>query len=69
MGNKNGFDLCSLARMTPSAKQDRRFGPVWSLSSGVFMKSFMTLNIINFADVAKKDKIGVSWDVSRVSSP
>jgi len=29
----------------------------------------MTLNIINFADVAMREKDGVSWDVRRVSSP
>jgi len=32
------------------------------------MESFMALNIINFADVARREKVGVSWDV-RVSSP
>jgi len=32
------------------------------------MMSFMALNIINFADVAKREKDGVSWDVRRVSS-
>ena len=37
--------------------------------SGGFMESFMTLNIINFADVARREKIGISWDVGRVSSP
>ena len=30
-----------------------------SLNEG-FMESFMTLNIINFADVARKEKDGVS---------
>jgi len=34
-----------------------------------FMESFMTLNIINFADMARKEKNEVSWDVRRVSSP
>ena len=29
----------------------------------------MALNIINFADVARREKNGVSWDVRRVSSP
>jgi len=33
------------------------------------MENFMTLNIINFADVARRKKDGVSWDVRRVSSP
>jgi len=31
------------------------------------MESFITLNIINFADVARREKDGVSWDVSRIS--
>ena len=29
----------------------------------------MTLNTINFADMAKRENDGVSWDVRRVSSP
>jgi hypothetical protein len=29
----------------------------------------MTLNIINFTDMARKEKNEVSWDVRRVSSP
>jgi len=33
------------------------------------MESFMTLNIINFADVARREKDRVSWDVRSVSSP
>jgi len=33
------------------------------------MKSFMILNIINFADMTRREKDGVSWDVRRVSSP
>ena len=33
------------------------------------MERFMALNIINFADVARREKNGVSWDVRRVSSP
>jgi len=33
------------------------------------MESFMVLNIINFADVARREKDGVSWEVRRVSSP
>ena len=37
--------------------------------SGGFMESFMTLNIINFADMARREKDGVPWDVRRVSSP
>jgi len=28
----------------------------------------MTINIINFADVARREKDGVSWNVKRVSS-
>jgi len=34
-----------------------------------FMESFMTLNIINFADMVRREKNGVSCDVRRVSSP
>ena len=37
--------------------------------SGGFMESFMTLNIINFADVTKRENDGVLWNMSRVSSP
>ena len=37
--------------------------------NGGFMKSFMALNIINFANMTKRDKDRVSWDVSGVSSP
>ena len=37
--------------------------------NGIFLESFMALNIINFADMARKEKDGVSWDVRRVSSP
>jgi len=33
------------------------------------MKGFITLNIINFADMARREKDGVSWDMRRVSSP
>jgi len=33
------------------------------------MKGFITLNIINFADIARREKDGVSWDMRRVSSP
>ena len=33
------------------------------------MKSFITLNIINFADVVRRENDGVSWDVRKVSSP
>ena len=33
------------------------------------MENFMILNIINFADMARREKDGVSWDVRRVSSP
>ena len=36
--------------------------------SGGFMESFITLNIINFADVVRREKDIVSWDVRRVSS-
>jgi hypothetical protein len=37
--------------------------------SGNFMESFMTLNIIIFANMARREKGGVSLDVRRVSSP
>ena len=37
------------------------------LSRG-FMKSSVTLNIINFVDVARREKDRVSWDARRVSS-
>jgi len=33
------------------------------------MEGFIALNIINFADVARREKDEVSWDVRRVSSP
>jgi hypothetical protein len=33
------------------------------------MESFMTLNTVNFADMTRREKDGVSWDVRRVSSP
>jgi len=33
------------------------------------MKGFMALNIITFADMARREKDGVLWDVKRVSSP
>jgi len=33
------------------------------------MEGFMTLNIITFADMAKRAKVRVSWDVRGVSSP
>ena len=39
-----------------------------SLNRG-FMKNFMTLNIINFADKTRREKDGVSWDVRKISSP
>jgi len=32
------------------------------------MDDFMTLNIINFADMARREKDRVSWYVRRVSS-
>jgi len=32
------------------------------------MKGFMTLNTINFADIARREKDRVSWDIRRVSS-
>ena len=41
---------------------------VMSVSVGVFMKSFMTLNIINFANVVRREKDRVLWNVRRVSS-
>jgi len=34
-----------------------------------FMESFMALNIVTFADIAKRYKIKISWDVRRVLSP
>ena len=34
-----------------------------------FVEGFMTLNTITFADMARREKDGVSWDVRRVSSP
>jgi len=37
--------------------------------NGRFMESFIAINIINFADMARSEKDGVSWDVRRVSSP
>ena len=43
--------------------------PMASLNRG-FMKDFMILNIINFADdMVRREMDGVSWDVRRVSSP
>jgi len=33
------------------------------------MEGFMALSIINFADMARREKTGISWDVRRVSSP
>jgi hypothetical protein len=33
------------------------------------MESFITLNIITFADMARREKDGVSWDVRRILSP
>jgi len=32
------------------------------------MENFMVLNIINFADIIRREKYGISWDVRRVSS-
>jgi len=37
--------------------------------NGSFMKSFIVLNIINFADMIRRERDKVSWDVRRVSSP
>jgi hypothetical protein len=37
--------------------------------NGNFLESFMILNTITFADMARREKGGVSWDVRRVSSP
>ena len=34
-----------------------------------FHEGFIALNIINFADMARREKDGVSWDVRRVLSP
>jgi len=36
--------------------------------NGNFMKDFTALNIINFADIARREKKGVSWNVRRISS-
>jgi len=33
------------------------------------MEGFMTLNIIIFANMARKEKARVSWDMRGVSSP
>jgi len=33
------------------------------------MESFMTLNTTTFADMARRENDGVSWDVRIVSSP
>jgi len=33
------------------------------------MEGFIALNIITFADMARREKNRVSWDVRRVSSP
>lgn len=33
-----------------------------------FMKDFTALNIIIFANIARREKKGVSWDVKRISS-
>jgi len=33
------------------------------------MEDFIALNIINFADIARREKAGVSWNVRIVSSP
>ena len=48
----------------------RMDGGEWVLgqSQWGFIESFMILNIINFADVARREKDGVSWNVKRVSS-
>jgi len=32
------------------------------------MEDFIVLNIITFADIVRREKDGVSWDVRRVSS-
>jgi len=37
--------------------------------NGSFMEDFVALNIISFADMAKRKNDRVSWDVRRVSSP
>ena len=37
--------------------------------SGGFMESFMILNIINFADAARREKDVVLWNMRRVLSP
>jgi hypothetical protein len=33
------------------------------------MEGFMTLNTITFADMARREKDGVLWNVRRISSP
>ena len=33
-----------------------------------FMEDFMILNIVNFADMERREKDEISWDVRRVSS-
>ena len=42
---------------------------IMSISIGVFLEGFMVLNIINFADMTRREDDGVSCDVRRVSSP
>jgi len=34
--------------------------------NGRFMESFIAINIINFDNMARREKDGVSWDVRRV---
>ena len=43
-------------------------GSLRPVSTGFHVK-FMVLNIINFADIARRENDRVSWDVKRVSSP
>ena len=37
--------------------------------NGGFMEGFMTLNIIKFANMTRRENDMISWDVRRVSSP
>jgi len=34
-----------------------------------FQGAFHDINIINFADMVRRENVGVLWDVRRVSSP
>ena len=43
--------------------------PTKASLNGSFMEDFVALNIISFADMAKRKNDRVLWDVRRVSSP